>query len=222
MSKTCSKCGVTYANIEANFYKRKEAPDGYRKDCKQCGKTRSAKWREDNPEACKQQLKDWVAKNPERKRELDKKAKANRSQEARARERELERKRRAKDRRKQKEYYELNKDQWLVYSRQYYRTNKAQYRAHGAKRRALAVKATPSWANKEAIARLYLIAEELTNLTGVQYEVDHIIPLSHPLVCGLHCEANLQVLPRSVNNPKRNRFKPYSFNGHTYQTLETT
>lgn len=36
------------------------------------------------------------------------------------------------------------------------------------------------------------------------FEVDHIIPLKHPLVCGLHNIYNLQYLPSKVNNKKQN------------------
>jgi hypothetical protein len=37
--------------------------------------------------------------------------------------------------------------------------------------------------------------------------VDHIIPLNNPLVCGLHCEFNLQLLPLSDNIKKNNSFQ---------------
>lgn len=37
-------------------------------------------------------------------------------------------------------------------------------------------------------------------------EVDHIVPLKHPLVCGLHVRCNLQLLTKSQNSAKRNSF----------------
>lgn len=40
------------------------------------------------------------------------------------------------------------------------------------------------------------------------HEVDHIIPLNHPLVCGLHCVANLQYLTVEANREKSNKWKP--------------
>lgn len=57
------------------------------------------------------------------------------------------------------------------------------------------------WADMEKIAEIYAKAKEL----GMH--VDHIIPLKHELVCGLHCEANLQILPPDENIAKRNWFE---------------
>lgn len=38
------------------------------------------------------------------------------------------------------------------------------------------------------------------------YEVDHEIPLTHKDVCGLHCRANLQYLPKLENRGKSNHW----------------
>lgn len=65
---------------------------------------------------------------------------------------------------------------------------------------------TPVWANQAKIKEIYKKAVELTESTGVMHEVDHIVPISHKLVCGLHNEFNLQVLTKTENREKRNKF----------------
>lgn len=42
---------------------------------------------------------------------------------------------------------------------------------------------------------------------GPNYVLDHIIPLNHPLVCGLHVPSNLRVVLRKTNIAKGSRFK---------------
>lgn len=54
---------------------------------------------------------------------------------------------------------------------------------------------------KEAIRLFYQNCPE-------GYHVDHEIPLNHPLVCGLHCVANLQYLPAKENLAKSNHWSP--------------
>jgi 5-methylcytosine-specific restriction endonuclease McrA len=73
-----------------------------------------------------------------------------------------------------------------------------------AKRRATKINATPSWFEKDKIALLYEKAKWLESLTGLQYHVDHIIPLQGDNVCGLHVWANLQILEASINIAKSN------------------
>lgn len=62
--------------------------------------------------------------------------------------------------------------------------------------------ATPKWVDQTAI---YLIYEKAHHW-GM--EVDHIVPLNSPIVCGLHCEANLQLLMKVENIRKGNRIWP--------------
>lgn len=75
-------------------------------------------------------------------------------------------------------------------------------------RRLQAGRACPSWAKKEELAEFYLLAEAATTLgTGAKWHVDHIVPLKHPRVSGLHVPANLRVVPATVNQRKHNRFE---------------
>jgi len=75
------------------------------------------------------------------------------------------------------------------------------------KRCAAKKHAMPSWANLDAIRAFYSEAIRLTRETGMRHEVDHIIPLQSPLVCGLHVETNLQILTSEANKKKRNHFE---------------
>ena len=68
--------------------------------------------------------------------------------------------------------------------------------------------ATPAWANLDQILAIYRMAQQLASQTGAKYHVDHIVPLQSDIVCGLHCEANLQVLPALANLQKHNRAWP--------------
>ncbi len=62
-------------------------------------------------------------------------------------------------------------------------------------------RATPPW-DQAGIRKLYLKAK------AMGMTVDHIVPLRHPLVCGLHVHANLQLLVAAENSKKQNRFWP--------------
>lgn len=44
--------------------------------------------------------------------------------------------------------------------------------------------------------------------TGISFEVDHVVPLVSPYVCGLHNAFNLAVIPAIVNRSKGNRWWP--------------
>lgn len=61
--------------------------------------------------------------------------------------------------------------------------------------------ATPPWVSKKELREIYKNCPE-------GFHVDHIHPIRHPLLCGLHVPWNLQYLPAADNLKKRNRLVP--------------
>jgi len=53
----------------------------------------------------------------------------------------------------------------------------------------------------------YHLADLRTRITGIKWNVDHVIPLQNKKVCGLHVPWNLQVIPASENFRKHNYFE---------------
>ena len=60
-------------------------------------------------------------------------------------------------------------------------------------------RATPPWANMEAIKAIYVEAKRL----GMS--VDHYWPLRNAKFCGLHVESNLRIITLAENSKKKNK-----------------
>lgn len=86
---------------------------------------------------------------------------------------------------------------------------RAKQRANDNKRRAAEINATPPWLDAIHLAQIqefYDVAVARSTQMGVPHEVDHIVPLKHKIVGGLHVPWNLQVLTREENRAKGNKF----------------
>lgn len=103
--------------------------------------------------------------------------------------------------------YHNNSAALLEYQRTYRKNNPHIINAIKAKRRVTKKNGTPAWADLLAVKGLYQLAA-IFNSTGINLQVDHIVPLQSDRVCGLHCEANLQLLSASDNIKKSNRHWP--------------
>lgn len=98
-------------------------------------------------------------------------------------------------------------------------THRRRMRSIVAERNARKLKATPPWLTDEhrrQIEAFYEEARHLTELTGIEHQVDHIVPLKavDPVTgernaCGLHVPWNLQVITARENIAKLNRFKAW-------------
>lgn len=147
--------------------------------------------------------------------------------EHRARTRELARNRYAKNRghytAKNRIYHAKNKKKMNEKSARYKHAHLDRQRALGrawqaaniikaydrnAARRAMSKKASPTWANAFFIEEAYRLAALRTKVLGYSWHVDHIVPLKHPLVCGLHAHTNIRVIPGVENSRKGNRHWP--------------
>lgn len=101
---------------------------------------------------------------------------------------------------------EYVRQDYAVAARRAWRQNNKGHQNFLTRMRQKGVKrATPPWADRDAIKAIYVAASERSLNEGTEYHVDHIIPLRGKLVCGLHTPANLQIIPKTDNLRKGNR-----------------
>jgi hypothetical protein len=139
---------------------------------------RARRWAEANPERNRERAREWARQNAERNR-------------ARV-----------------KAWRAANRDRHNERNAEWVKRNPGKVNATTARRRAKLAQATPPWADHDAIRVVYEMAAAHTDLFGIPYHVDHIVPLAGKNVCGLHVPANLQILPGRDNQRKGNRFEP--------------
>ena len=108
-----------------------------------------------------------------------------------------------------KAWYYANRERKLAKAREWSADNRDKRAAYTAKYRAAKLQRTPNWLTNEDWAKIeefYQLAADLTDIVGLPYHVDHIIPLQGSIVSGLHCPSNLQVIPATENQRKGNRY----------------
>ena len=191
--------------------------------CKECTRKRAAEIRAKNPEHAREIMRRSVEKNRDlinarkraRRAANPEKTKAQRALNyQKYRNKELAAMRKWKDANRQHMAEYSHSRYWadVEASRkkqvEYLRTIPGVVRERAMRRNAQKLCATPAWADIEALREFYSRAADLTRETGEPHEVDHIVPLQSKLVCGLHCEANLQVITRTQNRTKCNRHWP--------------
>lgn len=192
--KKCKKCSEK--KTENLFYKDSLAKDGLRATCKECDKAHGKKYSAENKEKEAARYKKYAEANKEKIDKKSRETKAINSEKITA---------------YAKEYYRKNSGKRLENSKKWYQENsgtdslKIKIRLKSSTRRVAKLNADVSWSSKSKIKEFYDLAHAETKKTGIQHEVDHIIPLQGKLVCGLHVEFNLQILTRSQNASKGNR-----------------
>jgi hypothetical protein len=194
--KTCIRCGVDKS--EALFGKDRQRKDGLAAYCKEChNAARRQAYLGTDKVAHRARVAKWRSENVDRARELER-AGHQRNKEKRNAE--------------SIAYRAANRDKTRALCRKWAKDNAAKMRATNADRRAKKNKAIPAWGDSEfdklVMAEAYDLAKMRSDVTSVPWHVDHIVPLRSDRVYGLHCAANLQVIPAVMNHIKGNRNWP--------------
>jgi hypothetical protein len=107
-------------------------------------------------------------------------------------------------------YYEDNHEKEKAARREHYQKNKSMYLFNFYKREERLKEATPTWLTDlmlSEIKQLYKQRQELSESTGIEYHVDHIVPIQGENVCGLHVPWNLQIITAEENLKKSNKYE---------------
>jgi hypothetical protein len=67
--------------------------------------------------------------------------------------------------------------------------------------------ATPKWVDHNKVVAIYKESKSRRD-QGEDTNVDHVVPLNHPHVCGLHWHGNLAVITKLANDVKSNHCWP--------------
>lgn len=104
-----------------------------------------------------------------------------------------------------------NPEKKQAWNREWAKENKDYYAMYASFRRRGVEQATPKWLTEDdrfLMEEIYHLAKIRRELTGVEWHVDHIIPLKGEIVCGLHTPFNLQVIVGKENKKKSNKWTP--------------
>lgn len=113
-----------------------------------------------------------------------------------------------------KDKYKENPEPAKLRAKNWKKNNRARHNAICMARHARKLNAMPDWLSEFmllGIDEIYSKARELTKITGIDMEVDHIVPLQGDTVCGLHVPWNLQILDSSTNYSKNNSLLPEDY-----------
>ena len=106
------------------------------------------------------------------------------------------------------EYCHANKEKYAELNKRWTKENPEKVKAKGTKRRAKKKNALPRWLTENDLLMISQLCKQVTilqEITGKLYHLDHCVPLSNPIVCGLHVPWNLVPMEASENIKKKNK-----------------
>lgn len=199
MQKQCNKCQQIKPLSE--FHRYKQSRDGHKSRCKPCNNTDSAVWQQQNRERASKRYAEWAANNRDKTRAASKRW--NERHPGLAWQRRIAKVGREVENKRSRQWAAANREKARAWKARWKKANPEAVAAFTGKRRAALSNAIPAWANEQAILDIY---RECRN--HPDHHVDHIVPLVSKIVCGLHCEANLRIIPAVENYSKNNRRWP--------------
>jgi hypothetical protein len=187
-TKQCTKCGE--CKSAESFFKNARYKDGLMSWCKACLAANTKAWRDSNKDRASAHDKEYRLANKERI--------AAKKREWRQANAEAEAARDLKRRRANPERNRIRAARWAA-------QNREAVNSKSAARRARSKQAQPDWLTDgelDLILLRYKEARVLSSMSGIVYEVDHIVPINGDAVCGLHVPWNLRVIPKRENRRK--------------------
>jgi hypothetical protein len=185
-------------------------PVGYNERQRAKARERMRRWRERHPTGAAEAMARWRARNPGVAAERMAAYRAA-DPSVKERERQYDKDRYWADpeanRQRAQRWKDLNPEKVRAKRIAWWAANPGARNAARMAYHARKLRAMPIWANMEVIVLIYSVAKELSLFEGVEYEVDHIVPLQSKIVCGLHVEHNLRIVPMNENRRKLNKFE---------------
>jgi hypothetical protein len=68
------------------------------------------------------------------------------------------------------------------------------------------IQATPYWCDRERVHEIEREARRRSRVSTRQHVVDHIVPITHKLVCGLNIPQNMRIITQGENAKRGNRW----------------
>lgn len=218
--KICKVCSIEKV---LDLFEFRKDTGKHRAECSECRLEKTRLKRLENLEEARRKGREYRDKNKERAKEIDKKSRSKNHDKVKERQRnyyhknkEIIRKKDAKrykenasrNCKRQRDLYQKDRENRLAYRRKYVKENRGKITALARLRELTKIQATPKWLtdnHKEEMSKIYENSLDLTKNTGIEHNVDHIIPLRNDIVCGLHVPWNLQILTKEENSKKSNK-----------------